>query len=142
MDDIELQKKMLGCVQAAEAAIEKAAAERKAYQEKRAAAEARLPGVLDKLILHRRIDPADREKAAAKCLDPVGVLEILELAADPAVTIDPPQAGTPVKAAGQNGHAGGQNGRNGWQSHPNYVGARRPEKSAADHAYEARLRGE
>ena len=56
-----------------------------------------IPAVVDALIAHERIDPADREKCAAMLKDPVKVLEILEKTADTNRTIRPRQLGHAVQ---------------------------------------------
>jgi hypothetical protein len=56
-----------------------------------------IPSVVEALVAHERIDPADREKCAAMLKDPVKVLEILEKTADANRTIRPRQFGHAVQ---------------------------------------------
>jgi hypothetical protein len=79
-----------------------------------------IPSVVEALVAHERIDPADREKCASMLKDPVKVLEILEKTADTNRTIRPKQFGSAV-----------QEKKASAQSSP-YVGARTSQARASD----------
>ncbi len=79
-----------------------------------------IPSVIEALVAHERIDPADREKCAAMLKDPVKVLEILEKTADTNRTIRPRQFGHAV-----------QEKKASASSSP-YVGARTSQARASD----------
>lgn len=88
-----------------------------------------IPSAIDALIKFERVDPADREKAAAALRDPARVLEILIKTADINNTIRPRQLGTTV----QEKKAGAYDSLN-----DPYVGRRTSEERESDRAY---LRG-
>lgn len=60
-----------------DAAMKKAAAFQQGIEKTAAAVEALIPGCLDALVENERIEPHQREKAAALLRDPVKVIEIL-----------------------------------------------------------------
>jgi len=92
----DLNEKLLDYVQCSATALEVA---EKELVEKRAADQkvaSLIPAAIEALIANERIDPADREKAAAALKDPARVLEILIKTADVNNTIRPRTLGTAV----------------------------------------------
>jgi hypothetical protein len=93
----DLNEKLLDYVQCSATALEVAEKEltvKRAADQKVAAL---IPAAIEALIANERIDPADREKAAAALKDPARVLEILIKTADVNNTIRPRTLGTAVQ---------------------------------------------
>lgn len=118
--------------QCAHAALDAAHAELTKQAAAKTAVDAAIPGIVETLVQHKRIDPGDREKAAAALADPVKALEILKLAADPNRTVEPRPLGTAGPAAGPEKRADNRS----------YAGERTGRPTAADHAFEAALFGQ
>lgn len=124
------QETILEHIKCSHAALDAAVADLTKYAEAEKRAADLIPAAVDALIKHERIDPADREKAAAALKDPARVLEILVKTADAANTIRPKAMGGP---------AGGE--KTAAAARPRYVGERSAEKTAADLAFEKALMG-
>jgi hypothetical protein len=75
---------------------DKAKAEIEAFRAKEAAAQQRIPAVVDALIAHKRIDPSVRDKCAEALRDPVQALGMLLKAADPGNNTVPTPLGQPA----------------------------------------------
>lgn len=88
--------KVLETIQISATALDKAEAELNVKRAADVKVAAMIPTVVDALIANERIDPADREKAAAALADPARALEILLKTADVNNTIRPRQLGTAV----------------------------------------------
>ncbi len=125
-----LNDQLLDYVQCSATALDVA---EKELSEKRAAevkVAALIPAAIEALIANERIDPADREKAAAALKDPARVLEILIKTADVNNTIRPRTLGTATgseKKAGANTAYDSLNGP--------YVGLRTSQEKESDRAF-------
>jgi len=129
----DLNEKLLDYVQCSATALEvaeKELAEKRAADQKVASL---IPAALEALIANERIDPADREKAAAALKDPARVLEILIKTADVNNTIRPRTLGTAV----QEKKAGAGSGVSSLDSP--YVGRRTSEVRESDKVFLAGL---
>lgn len=123
-----LNEKVLETIQLSATALDKAEHELGVKRAADAKVAALIPSVVDILIANERIDPADREKAAAALADPARALEILIKTADPNNTIRPRQLGAAV-----------QEKKASYDSlNDPYVGRRTSEEKESDRAY---LRG-
>lgn len=124
-----LQEQVLRHVQCSHAALDAAnTALEKTAAEKKAAA-AIIPEVVEALVRFDRIDPAQREKAAAALADHATTLQILLKTADVNNTVTQ-KIGTPAGP-----------GTKEASTKLRYVGQRTSEKTAADAAYEKHLTG-
>lgn len=122
--------KVLETIQLSATALDKAEAELNVKRAADVKVAALIPSVVDALIANERIDPADREKAAAALADPVRALEILIKTADVNMTIRPRQLGTAVTT---------EKKANAYDSlNDPYVGRRTSDERESDRAY---LRG-
>jgi hypothetical protein len=117
--------------QCAHAALDAAHAELTKQASTAAAVKAAIPGVVDALVRHKRIDPHDREKAAAALADPLQLLQIVTLTADPDRTIEPRPLGAPGPTAAPEKQAGDRA----------YAGERTGRPTAADDAFERAILG-
>jgi hypothetical protein len=92
MDFVEMVLDHIAC---SHAALDKA----HEFMQKQASVEKQIeeliPEVVEALVKHERIDPSQREKAAALLRDPVQALKILIKAADVNQTIRPKSMGVP-----------------------------------------------
>lgn len=132
MPNENLNDQLLDYVQCSATALDVA---EKELSEKRAAdvkVAALIPQALEALIANERIDPADREKAAAALKDPARVLEILIKTADVNNTIRPRTLGT---ATGSEKKASASaNGTFDSLNSP-YVGLRTSQEKESDRAF-------
>jgi hypothetical protein len=87
-------EQVLEHVKCSHAALDAANTELSKQAAAKQAAQALIPGVVEALVKHERISPADREKAATLLSDPVTALNILLKTADPNETVRPKPIGT------------------------------------------------
>ncbi len=101
-----LNEQVLAHVQCTHAALEVAKTEMDRARTQNEKVAALIPQVVEALVRHERIEPGQREKAAALLADPVAALELLINTADVSKTTKPAAIGGPVeKAASVTGRA-------------------------------------
>lgn len=127
----DLRETVLQHIQCSHAALEAANTQLTKVAEVQKQAAELIPQVVEELVKHDRIDPAQREKAAELLKDPVQALKILLKTADANNTVKPKALGTPTGAEKVAG-----------ASRPRYTGERTSEKTAADLAFERTLLGQ
>jgi hypothetical protein len=125
--DASLPEQVLDHVRLTHTALDKANEELTKQAAARQEAAKLIPEVVEELVRHERISPADREKAAQVLADPVGLLQTLKKAADPGHTVRPKPLGAPGAAKEASAQAS--------LTDP-YVGRRTSEKKASDLAFE------
>ena len=126
----DLRHIVLEHIKCAHAALDVANKELIKLAEQRKEVAALIPEVVEALVKHDRIDPSQREKAAALLADPVQVLKILVKTADVNNTVKPKALGTPTGPEKTTG-----------STRARYTGERTSEKTAADLAFERALLG-
>ncbi len=128
---MNLNEKVIEHIKCSHAALDTAKVELEKAAAAKAAAEALIPAAVEALIQHARIDPNDREKAAALLRDPAGALTLLIKTADVSRTVAPRAIGSPQQAPSTTATA----------PRPRYTGEKGSEKTAAAIAFEEKILG-
>lgn len=127
---MDLRKMLLDHIESSHKALATADKALRKQAEVEKQVESLIPKVVEALVAHERIAPAQRQKAAALLRNPVQALRILLKTADINNVLRSGRLGSPVKTASA-----------GVSTPPSYIGYRFNKESEADRAFRQALLG-